>query len=77
MAKTYETHMFKIASRKLGLDEAVLSGTRPQQKQKSTAPTAKEVRVFLTAFCKSSCDHTTPVVLIPRGFTGSHTLAAW
>ncbi|CAM9497967.1 unnamed protein product, partial [Ectocarpus sp. 13 AM-2016] len=47
VAKTYETHMFKTASRKLGLDEAVLSGTRPQQKQKSIAPTAKEVEVLL------------------------------
>ncbi|CAN0188476.1 unnamed protein product [Ectocarpus sp. 6 AP-2014] len=47
VAKTYETHMFKTASRKLGLDEAVLSGTRPQQKQKSIAPTAKEVEMLL------------------------------
>ncbi|CAM9604322.1 unnamed protein product [Ectocarpus sp. 4 AP-2014] len=39
--------MFKTASRKLGPDEAVLSGTRPQQKRTSIAPTAKEVEVLL------------------------------
>lgn len=43
VAKTYEMHMFKTASKKLGLDQAVLSGSRPQKKQ-DAAPTKKEVR---------------------------------
>jgi len=44
VAKTYEMHMFKTASRKLGLDQAVLSGSRPQNKQDKAAPTKAEVR---------------------------------
>lgn len=43
MAKTYEMHMFKTASKKLGLDQAVLSGSRPQKKL-DAAPTKAEVR---------------------------------
>lgn len=43
VAKTYEMHMFKTASKKLGLDQAVLSGSRPQKKQ-DAAPTKAEVR---------------------------------
>lgn len=46
MAKTYEMHMFKTASKKLGLDQAVLAGTRPAGKGGSErpAPTKAEVR---------------------------------
>lgn len=44
MAKTYEMHMFKTASKKLGLDQAVLSGSRPQNKTDKQAPTKAEVR---------------------------------
>ncbi len=49
VAKTYEMHMFKTASRKLGLDQAVLSGSRPQNKNKQdkAAPTKAEVRGFV------------------------------
>ena len=43
VAKTYEMHMFKTASKKLGLDQAVLSGSRPRKAQDKAAPTAKEV----------------------------------
>lgn len=43
VAKTYEMHMFKTASKKLGLDQAVLSGSRPQNKQDKQAPTKAEV----------------------------------
>ncbi|CAN0317306.1 unnamed protein product, partial [Hapterophycus canaliculatus] len=44
VAKTYEMHMFKTASKKLGLDQAVLSGSRPQNKTDKQAPTKAEVR---------------------------------
>lgn len=43
VAKTYEMHMFKTASKKLGLDQAVLGGTRPQKGQDKNAPTKAEV----------------------------------
>ena len=43
MAKTYEMHMFKTASKKLGLDQAILSGSRPRKAQDKAGPTAKEV----------------------------------
>lgn len=43
MAKTYEMHMFKTASKKLGLDQAVLAGTRPQKGQDKAGPTKAEV----------------------------------
>lgn len=43
VAKTYEMHMFKTASKKLGLDQAVLGGSRPQKGQDKTAPTKAEV----------------------------------
>lgn len=63
VAKTYEMHMFKTASKKLGLDQAVLAGTRPQKGQDKAAPTKAEVQHFflreigcsgvdlLTCFC--------------------------
>ena len=46
VAKTYEMHMFKTASKKLGLDQAVLGGTGPQKGQDKAAPTKAEVRLF-------------------------------
>ncbi|CAN0355492.1 unnamed protein product, partial [Laminaria digitata] len=47
VAKTYEMHMFKTASKKLGLDQAVLGGTRPQKGQDKAAPTKAEVESLL------------------------------
>lgn len=44
VAKTYEMHMFKTASKKLGLDQAVLAGSRPKKAQDKAVPNAKEVR---------------------------------
>lgn len=49
VAKTYEMHMFKTASKKLGLDQAVLAGSRPTGNGSGDrpAPTKAEVCVFM------------------------------
>lgn len=49
VAKTYEMHMFKTASKKLGLDQAVLAGSRPTGSGSGdrTAPTKAEVEKLL------------------------------
>lgn len=63
VAKTYEMHMFKTASKKLGLDQAVLSGSRPQKKQ-DAAPTKAEVREIRE---ETRVDVFVKILLLSRG----------
>lgn len=71
VAKTYEMHMFKTASKKLGLDQAVLANTRPPGKGTDRAgPSKAEVRMRLD-------DTTTVVFLIPRKFVEVVSKKRW